>query len=199
MNDTTQPGTDPTQPPPASLLDHDTLVMQQITGVMSNDFEILDAAGNPAGLVRTQGGAASRMFMGSRELDVTELDGTVLAHVSDTISVGRDRFSLTSADGTPLAELVKRITLFTTKVDIEMTDGPALELQGSFIDLDFRILAGEVVAAQVARQWAGIGRGLLGHSRYVVQIRQDAPADVRRTILGTCVALDLIRRKQSNN
>lgn len=178
-----------------SLLDYDTLVMQQVTAFMANDFQIFDLAGVPIGLINTTGPASDRFFLGSRELDVTELDGTPLVHISDPIDFGRDTFKLTLPSSEPLATLTKQLSLFKTVVDIQVLNGPPLRLEGNVFDFDFEIRTPTTVAARASRQWAGLGASFLGHSRYVVGIDPQAPRQVRLTIIGSLVALDLIRAK----
>lgn len=141
------------------LLRHDTLVMQQITGSVSNDFDILDGSGEQVvGRVSTTGSGLSRFFAGSRSLDISDADGTPLLHVEDPADLGLDRFELSHPDGTPLAEVNSRFALFATHVSLTMADGTVLELNGDMLGLDFTIEMQEVVAATVARQWAGLSR-----------------------------------------
>jgi uncharacterized protein YxjI len=173
--------------------------MQQVTAFMTNDFAITDPAGTAVGHIHTGGDGASRFFLGSRELDVYDADGSALLHVSDPVDFLQDTFELSHPDGRPLAHAVKRFTLLRTAVDVDVVGGPRLELQGDLLGYDFQILAGDTVAATVSRQWAGISKALLGHSRYVVGIRSDAPRDIRAAVIGSCLILDLIRAKQANN
>lgn len=181
------------------LLAHDTLVMQQITGFMSNDFDILDATGEQAvGHVSTSGGGLSRLFAGSRSLDVADADGTPLLHVEDPMSLGFDHFQLATPEGAPLAEVTSRFALFSTRVSLTMADGTDLELSGDMLGLDFEFQVQGAVAARVSRKWAGFSRGFLGHSRYVVGIEPTVPAQLRLAIIGGCIVLDLIRRKKQN-
>lgn len=182
-----------------SLLDHDTLVMQQTTGFMSNDFDILDAQGSTVGKVETTGSTGSRLFMGNRSFDVADRDGTPLLHLDDVVNVGRDTYELTYPDGSGLATVTKRITFLRTKIQISLVGGPELELRGNALDFDFQVFAGETVAATVSRQWGGVSRGLLGHSRYAVALDPAAPRHVRLAIIGGLIALDLIRAKADRN
>lgn len=174
--------------------------MQQITGFMSNDFDILDGTGEQvAGHVTTSGSGLSRFFAGSRSLDVVDADRTPLLHVEDPPGIGFDRFELSAPDGTPLASLVGKFSFFSTRVGMTMADGAELELSGDALGLDFRFEMQGVVAAQVGREWAGLSRGFLGHSRYVVSFEPTVPAPLRLAIIGGCIVLDLIRQKKSNN
>ncbi|MGP9842905.1 LURP-one-related/scramblase family protein [Brachybacterium sp. 107] len=181
------------------LLAHDTLVMQQITGFMSNDFDILDATGQQAiGHVSTSGGGLSHLVAGSRSLDVADADGSPLLHVEDPMSLGFDHFRLSTPEGAPLAEVTSRFALFSTRVRITMADGTDLELSGDMLGLDFEFQVQGAVAARVSRKWAGLGRGVLGRSRYAVGIEPTVPAQLRLAIIGGCIVLDLIRRKKQN-
>lgn len=183
----------------SALLSHDVLVMQQITGFMSNDFDILDSTGEQAaGHVTTTGGGLSRLFAGSRSLDVSDADGTPLLHVEDPVGIGFDRFELSAPDGAAVAEVTSRFAMFSTRVSFSLADGTALELHGNMMGFDFEFRVGQAVAARVTREWAGLSRGFLGHSRYVLAIDPTVPAQLRLAIIGGCIVLDLIRRKKRN-
>lgn len=185
---------------PATLLSHDTLVMQQITGFMSNDFDILDASGDQViGHVTTCGSGLSRALAGSRSLDVADADGTPLLHVQDPTGIGFDRFELSAPDGTPIADVRKRFSMLRTKVDLTLGDGNVVALTGNVLGHEFEYAINGSVAARVSRKWGGIARGLLGHSRYVLAIDPTVPPGLRLTIIGGTIALDLIRQKEQNN
>ena len=189
----------PSAPRPV-LLGHDTLVMQQITGFLSNDFDILDGTGQQViGHVTTTGDGLSRFFIGSRSLDIADADGTPLLHVEDPPDIGFDRFELFTPDRAPLAEVNSHFAIFSTRVSLSMAGGPLLELNGDMLGLDFTFGVGDHLAATVARQWGGLSRGFLGHSRYVLAIDPAAPPRVRLAIIGGCIVLDLIRQKRSRN
>lgn len=187
------------RPQAASLLDHDTLVMQQRTNFNSNDFEILDERGGVIGRVSTGGSALGRFFKGSRELTVHETDGRPLAKVTDPMNFGFDRFEVHLADGSLLANLRKRFTFFTKRVDIEVVNGPVIELHGRLFDYDIQFKIDGNPVAQASRQWAGIGAGLLGHSRYALVFTVPTPPLAKLALIGGMVALDLIREKESRN
>lgn len=190
----------PPQPSPGILLTQNSLVMQQTTGFMSNNFDILDGAGERAvGHVTTSGSGVSRFFAGSRSLHVADADGTPLLHVADPMGLGFDRFEITTPDGAALAAVTKKFAFFSTKVAFSVTDGTQLELFGNFIGMDFEFRVQGRVAAHVSRKWAGFGRGFLGRSRYQVTIDPAVPPQLRLTIIGGCIVLDLIRAKQENN
>ncbi|HJB11445.1 MAG TPA: hypothetical protein H9786_13135 [Candidatus Brachybacterium merdavium] len=184
---------------PSALLSQDALVLQQITGFMSNDFDILDGAGERVvGHVTTTGGGLARLIAGSRSLDIFDADGTPLLHVEDPIGIGFDRFELSTPDGAALARVTRRFALFSTKVSFSLADGTALELSGNMLGFDFAFTVGQAVAARVTREWAGLSRGFLGHSRYVLSIDPTVPPRLRLILIGGCIVLDLIRRKQKN-
>lgn len=187
------------RPRPSGLLGHDTLVMQQVTSFMSNDFEILDASGEHAlGRITTTGGGLSRFFAGARSLDLSDADGTPLLHIQDPADLGLDRFELSLPDGAPLAELRARFALFSTKVRLSLADGVELELHGDMFSLDYEFRDGEETLASASRRWAGFSRGFLGHSRYVLGVEDPStPERVRLALIGGCVVLDLLRAKRT--
>jgi uncharacterized protein YxjI len=179
----------------ASLTGQNELSIQQVTGFMSNDFAIEDGQGRPVASIRTTGSAASRFFAGSRQFEITDLSGVVLFQVHDPMTWGRDRYRVTAPDGSPIAELVRRTTFFTTSVQASVVDGTELRLEGNFLDHSYRLLAGEQVVAVVDRTWAGLGKALLGHSRYALRLDPAMPVLVRYAVIGSVIALDLIRDK----
>lgn len=186
------------QPRATGLLAHDTLVMQQVTSFMSNDFEILDTTGeHMIGRVVTTGGGLSRFFAGSRSLEVLDADDTPLLHVEDPADLGMDRFELSAPDGAPLAELRSRFAIFSTKVSLVLEDGEELELYGDMFSLDYEFHRGEETLAGASRKWAGLERGVLGHSRYVLGMDPGTAPQLRLALIGGCIVLDLLRAKRA--
>lgn len=78
-------------------------------------------------------------------------------------------------------------------------DGAELELHGDMLGLDYEFRYGEAVAARAAREWAGLSRGFLGHSRYVLGFDPTVPPPLRLAIVSGCIVLDLIRAKRSRS
>lgn len=183
----------------SGLLDQNFLAFQQVTSMMSNNFEIADHAGQPVGIVNTTGSLASRMIGGSRALVVTEVSGEPVLSVADTMNMMRDTFELSDAAGQPLAHLRKKFTFFTTDVDMHLADGTVVEMKGNLRGLDFQFVLGDRVPARVSRQWSGMGNALLGRSTYSVEFDPEAPRSVRAAIIGGVIALDLIRQKDKND
>lgn len=190
----------PHQPtPPSGLLDEPVLVMQQISSMMSNNFDISNGDGERVGYIETVGSAARRMVMGSRSLIVHEADGTEVVTVEDPVNFVRDTYTLATPDGKSLADVSKRFSLFRTQVDMHLVDGTVVELHGNVFDFNFEFRMGEATPASVTRQWSGIGNAFLGRSTYAVVFDPDASNTVRAAIIGGVVALDLIRRKEDES
>ena len=180
-----------------ALTQTNLLVMQQVTGFLSNDFALEDSEGRAVAYGHTRGSAASRFFGGNRSFEITDLSGTPLFQVHDPMTLGRDRYRVTGPGGEPLAELVQRIAFFRTSVAVSVVDGTELQLDGSLSGFSFRLMAGETSVATVDRQWAGLGKALLGRSRYGLSLDPGMPELVRCAVIGSVIALDLIRDKQN--
>lgn len=179
------------------IADHDLLVVDQVTGFMSNDFAIRDSQGMQVGHIATEGGMLSRMFAGARQLAIVEPDGSLALRVYDTPTFGRDRFQLLDAHDQQVGEIVKEFTFFSKRLSINLATGDVLELSGSFFDYEFTVTGPVGQAAQVSRQWPGLAGGLFGYNRYVLGFTPGTPDFIKYPILGTVVALDLIREKES--
>lgn len=182
-------------PPQRSLLTEPVLVMRQLSTLMSNNFDIRDAHGEVVGAVTTSGSVGSRMFLGSRNLAVTEADGRPVLTVTDTVNIGRDTFELADAHDQPLAHLRRRFTFLRRRVDMHLADGTVVELHGNAFDFNFEFRIGELVPARVSREWPGLGNALFGRSTYTVTFDSSAPPRVRTAVIGGVVALDLMRAK----
>ncbi|PFG18571.1 LURP-one-related/scramblase family protein [Serinibacter salmoneus] len=179
------------------ILDHDVLVVDQVTGFMSNNFAVSDMSGRQVGHIHTEGSALGRMFAGSRDFTVVDETGWVL-HLHDTMNWWRDRMEIRDGEGIALAEVVKRLAFFRTSCTVTL-DGSALDLTGSLRGMDFTLTGPRGTLATISRQWAGISRAFLGRSRYVVSMSPDLSHRERRALLGSVIALDLIRAKENIN
>ncbi|WP_069723644.1 LURP-one-related/scramblase family protein [Corynebacterium oculi] len=182
-----------------SLLHYDHLIMQQVTNWASNDFDILDTEGEAVGRVITSGSLMSRMMMGSRELLIAEVDETPVLHLSDTVNFFRDTMNLAYPDGTPLAHLRQRWSFFRSRADMHLADGRMVELHGSVWDYNYQFVVDAQEIGRVNREWGGLGRVFMGHSRYHLEFAPGLTEELHATVLGGVVALDLLRKKQQQS
>ncbi|MBB1569951.1 MAG: LURP-one-related family protein [Propionibacterium sp.] len=183
-----------------SLLNHDLLVVQQTRAGASTEFNIEDAQGALIGLVScTQKSGVRQFFGGAREFDLLEVDGTRLAHLSDDRKIWRDTYTLLRADGSQLATVSKQAKLFSRRITTTLTTGEELlvESKGSFSDRELNITSNRSgnVVAQASRERVGFAEALRGHDRYVLHVPSLSP-ELRLAILGTVVALDMMRAKE---
>jgi uncharacterized protein YxjI len=183
----------------SSLTGQNLLVVQQVSGFLSNDFALEDGQGRPVAHIQTLGSTASRFLRGNRAFAVVGLDGYPLFRVEDPLGLGRDRYRITDPQGGPIAELAQRFAVFRTSVAISVVDGTELRLDGSLSGFSFRLMAGQAPVASVDRRWAGLGRALRGRSRYALHLDPAMPELVRYAVIGSVIALDLIRAKAHRN
>lgn len=188
-----------TNQPPSSLLDHNRLVMQQVRSFMSNDFQILDEDGGTIGVVTTTDDAGPRWLVGTRSFVVTEADGRFLMGVTDPMNFMRDTYELSDFRGNQFALIRKRFTMLGFRVDIEINGASTISLKGKPLTMEFLAHVGDVEIARATRAWGGLKRGLMGHSRYALDIRPDVTPLDRMGLIGGMIALDLIRHKASQN
>ncbi len=183
-----------------SLLNHDLLVVQQTRAGASTEFNIEDAQGALIGLIScTQKSGVRQFFGGAREFDLLEADGTRLAHLSDDRKIWRDTYTLLRADGSQLATVSKQAKLFSRRITTTLTTGEELlvESKGNFSDRELNITSNRSgnVVAQASRERVGFAEALRGHDRYVLHVPSLSP-ELRLAILGTVVALDMMRAKE---
>lgn len=174
----------------------DVLTLQQVTSFMSNDMQVTGPDGQTVATVVTTGGGLGRMLLGSRTFDVVDgEDGRVLFRLADPATFGRDRYAIVDADGLPLANLVREFALFRTSVSVEVVDGTRFAVTGNLWDLDYAMTVGQVPIARATAAFGGFMNALAGRSRYELRLDPGMPPVVRCAVLGTAIALDLIRAK----
>jgi len=174
----------------------DTLTVQQMTSWTSNDMAILGPDGQTVATVVTRGGGLGRMLLGAREFDVVDgADGRVLFHLQDPATFGRDRFQVFDSQGFPLANVMREFAFFRTALSVEVVDGTRFGVTGDLFDYDYTMTAGEHGIARVTAEFAGFLNSLAGRSRYRLELDPAMPPVVRCAVLGTAIALDLLRAK----
>lgn len=171
--------------------------MQQVTGFMSNDFDILDANGAALATVSTTNDAGPRWLVGSRSFTVVDANGQFLMGITDPMDFMRDTYQLANPGGNQFALVRKRFTFMALRATIEIAGASTITLAGKPFSMEFLADVAGVEIARATRQWAGLGRGLLGHSRYALEIRPDVTPIDRLGLIGGMVAMDLMRHKQS--
>ncbi|WP_404288236.1 LURP-one-related/scramblase family protein [Glutamicibacter arilaitensis] len=181
-----------------TIFAQDLLVFQQTKNISRNDFAIMDGAGGQIAHVETGGSALGRMFAGARQLTVFDGPDNPVIQVKDTMTMGRDRFEISDGQGAPLASLVKRVTFFKTRVTMSM-QGEELDLLGSVWDFDFQITGPGGVLGTVTREWSGMGNALMGKSTYALKLAENLTTQQRQAIIGSVLALDLIREKRQRS
>lgn len=172
------------------------VTVQQVSTWTSNDMAILGPDGETVATVLTRGSGLGRMLLGSREFDVVDgEDGRVLFHLQDPATFGRDRFQVFDALGYPMANVVREFAFFRTSLSVEVVDGTRFGVTGDLFDYDYTFAAGEVPIARVTAEFAGFLNSLAGRSRYRLELDPAMPPVVRCAVLGTAIALDLLREK----
>lgn len=112
----------------------------------------------------------------------------------DVMNLGRDTYELEDAGGRPLGTLRREWTMFTKRITFLPADGgEGLEVRGNFWGYDYEILVNNEPVAQISQKWQGL-RALFAH-RYAVAFGPVVGARLRQVILGTVIAIDLMKAK----
>ncbi|MCQ9167541.1 LURP-one-related/scramblase family protein [Corynebacterium amycolatum] len=193
------------------LLSHNSIVIQQIRNFMADDFDILDTEGNCIGKIETTGGTLSRMFMGSRRLTVSEPDGTPVFVITDPTDLALDRYEVyypdphaTDTEGKHqvgagssrlLATIQQKFAFFQRKLEISIPGFADCRVDGDLWHYDATFMINDIKVAQMSRKWSGFANLLSGNERYVLQLKDDLPPELRAAIIGAAIALDLMAKK----
>lgn len=180
------------------LIDADALIIDQVTRVFRRDFEIHEGDG-VVGRISSHGTTMSRMFGSGREFLVTEPDGTQVLRLKDVMNfMSRDTYEIHDGADQLLGTLRREFTLFAKRVSFLPADGgDALDVRGSFFGYEYTITARNEPVAEISRRWSGLAAGLFGGQRYAVTFLPGAGPRLRQVILGTVIAIDLMRAKDA--
>ena len=197
------------------LLSHNSIVIQQIRNFMADDFDILDTEGHCIGKIETTGSTLSRMFMGSRRLTVSEPDGTPVFVITDPTDLALDRYEVyypdphaTDAEGKQqggagaprlLATIQQKFAFFKRRLEISIPGFANCEVDGDVWHYDATFMINDVRVAQMSRKWSGFANLLSGNERYVLQLKDDLPPQLRAAIIGAAIALDLMAKKAQSD
>ncbi|MDC7116420.1 LURP-one-related/scramblase family protein [Corynebacterium amycolatum] len=213
---TTEQPPAPEQLPPQQgryrgLLSHNSIVIQQIRNFMADDFDILDTEGDCIGKIETTGGTLSRMFMGSRRLTVSEPDGTPVFVITDPTDFALDSYEIyypdpqatssegkqqTGAEGSRLlATIQQKFAFFKRRLEISIPGFANCEVDGDVWHYDATFKINDIEVAQMSRKWSGFTNMLTGNERYMLQLKNDLPPQLRAAIIGAAIALDLMAKK----
>ena len=193
------------------LLAHNNIVIQQIRNFMADDFDILDTEGNCIGKIETTGSTLSRMFMGSRRLTVSEPDGTPVFVITDPTDFTLDRYEVyypdpqaTDSEGKQqggagssrlLATIQQKFAFFKRRLEVSIPGFAHCEVDGDVWHYDATFKINDIKVAQMSRKWSGFANLLSGNERYVLQLKEDLPPELRAAIIGAAIALDLMAKK----
>ncbi|KAA9220914.1 MULTISPECIES: LURP-one-related/scramblase family protein [Corynebacterium] len=197
------------------LLSHNTIVIQQIRNFMADDFDILDTEGNCIGKIETTGGTLSRMFMGSRRLTVSEPDRTPVFVITDPTDFALDSYEVyypdpqaTSPEGKQqggaessrlLATIQQKFAIFKRRLEISIPGFANCEVDGDVWHYDATFNINDIKVAEMSRKWSGFANLLSGNDRYVLQLKDDLPPQLRAAIIGAAIALDLMAKKAQSD
>ncbi|OHR34181.1 scramblase [Corynebacterium sp. HMSC074C05] len=197
------------------LLSHNSIVIQQIRNFMADDFDILDTEGDCIGKIETTGSTLSRMFMGSRRLTVSEPDGTPVFVITDPTDLALDRYEVyypgsqaTAPEGQQqdgaessrlLATIQQKFAFFKRRLEISIPGFANCEVDGDVWHYDATFMINDVRVAQMSRKWSGFTNFLSGNERYMLQLKDDLPPQLRAAIIGAAIALDLMAKKAQSD
>lgn len=178
-------------------MDAQQLVIDQVTSVFRNDFDVYEN-NEVVGHITTEGGLASRLFAGNREFTVTEFDGTPVLRLMDVLNLGRDTYEIADGTGAYLGTIRREITFLRKRITFIPADGGLpLEVHGSFWDYDYTIEVNREPMASISQQWGGLGQALMGRKQYLASFTHTSDPRLRQVILGVVVAIDLMKAKDS--
>jgi len=148
---------------PAHLLEHNLLVIQQVSSVVSDKYAIMDGNGNAVGRIVDIPDCFSAAF-GTSRFDVLDANGSVVLRMGDQFDFDFDfshvrmrdmpTYVLALSNGAFLASIVDRTGFAGRKLAICPAAGPPLNVRGKTFDRDFEATFGDGGAAR-----PGVGTG----------------------------------------
>lgn len=136
------------------------MVMDQLQGRSRTDFTILDTDGLAIGRAQGTDSAGSRFWLGPRNFDILDGDGTILGQVVDVRNWGRDTYEVRMSTRL-LATITRLFSLFSRRITVELASGEALSIAESFFDREFTI-SNAATGMQLARGTRRLHTCLIG-------------------------------------
>lgn len=108
--------------------------------------------------------------------------GKELCRIEERLLKIKDTMGIEGPDGTRMATIKKKlISPFRDRWDIDITDGPDLNVKGNILDHEYQIRDGRTEVARISKKWFHM------RDTYGVEI---APSQNEVLILAVTVALD---------
>jgi uncharacterized protein YxjI len=187
------------------LLEHDILVISQRAKLieMTNEYRILDPAGEEVGEIREESQSRSKKLLRfvsdvdqflTHRLSVYEASGTKLLEIVRPAKIFKSRLQIRDAGGADRGAIVQENVIGKKQFALR---GPGGEQLGS-IDAenwrswDFAIHdADGTEVARVTKKWAGLLReGFTTADHYVLEITGATTPDLRFLLVASAAALD---------
>lgn len=181
------------------MLDHDVLIFSQTKALGTDEFEITDADGTVVGSAR-QTLKLADLFSSSRGTEVRDVDGNLVLGVTDPVNLLRDSYEVRLAEpDMHLATLRSRFSLMRTKLDLEIAGFPQVDVDGKIMALDFTLTSMDREIARITAEFSGMRRAMMGKTTYRIAFAPNLDEKQHAAILGSAVAIDMLRRKRRNS
>ena len=190
----------------SDLLDHDVLVFSQKAKVveMTDEYRILDDAGNPIGTIREVGQSATkkalRLFTGvdqflTHKLGVYDSDGQPVLMLERPAKLMKSRIKVSDAGGTERGAILQDNVVGPKHFAlVDGRGGRIGSIDGeNWISWDFAIhdTAGAEVG-RITKEWAGILKeGYTTADDYLLQIETEVSPDLRLLMFASAAGVDL--------
>jgi uncharacterized protein YxjI len=188
------------------LLERDVLVISQKAKIieMTNEYRILDEAGEQVGAIRQEGQSKAKKLLRlvtdvdqflTHRLAVYEADGTKLLEIVRPAKILRSTLKVVDASGAARGRIVQQNVVGKKRFALQ---GPDDRTLGSIDAENWRswdFAVHDVAGAEVARitkRWAGFLReGFTTADHYVLQIVGAPSPDLRFLLVGSAAAVDV--------
>ncbi|MCW2759580.1 MAG: hypothetical protein JWO46_3326 [Nocardioidaceae bacterium] len=199
-----------------SLFTEPVLVVRQRAKLVElvDEYDVLDAAGQPVGSVREVGQGAGRKTLRAlttfdtlltHRLEVRDADGSLALALTRRAPNGRRNGTVVVNDGmgAEVGRFEQQWRLGKTRFGLQRGDGTPLGYLSaeSWWDWNFRVtdLADREVAT-ITKSWRGLAVELFTTAdAYVVRVVEQVPEPLRTLTVAAALAVDLVRKQADGN
>lgn len=178
-------------PQPQRLVDHDTIVLQQLAKWNSADSRIFDLQGQQIGHVSTGGSSTSRVLLGVTELYVSDAAGPVLHVVLNRPSLTAIRFDFFTPDNRQIGHVQRRTTMFKAGYDVFVHDGTVFLLERRALAYDITITLGGALAGHARQKPRTFSEVMVDQDQYTLSFDPGAPPLHRMAMLAGVLSYDI--------
>lgn len=186
--------------PPATLLEHDVVIMRlaKTLDFSEHEFDIFDQSWNPVGAVRATEEGAKHPIFPPRELAIRDSTG-LLCVMQDRFKGRTHDYEIAAPTGAIIGIARGFAEITNPSMTLDIHDSTRFLISGALFERYFQVSLNGIPVAHATRESADPLQERLVDERYYMVFDPKMPPHHRAALLGALLALGRMRGKLTNN